>query len=298
MDAVDGKQARRTGSSSPLGQLFDHGCDALGTMPLALAICSCMGFGRTIWSVIFIATIQVPFYTAQYEEHFVHTLRTQVANFGVTEGQYLEAGLMLATAIFGPHIWDTEIPYTEPLGKGLLPGPNGQENHARITFRTAALYAGCFFPILLGTTAVFTVFFKGHYLAFLRLIPLVAMESLLAWVSMADPKRSGLAHAFHLHPVPFLMTFGIALTHMANRIIIATVCKIPFPMVEWPILLPIPIILATDEAFAHQRGAQLYLLVAYALLVLFVYLHFAVNVGHQIAKHLKINILTLGKRKQ
>lgn len=25
MDALDGKQARRTGSSSPLGELFDHG---------------------------------------------------------------------------------------------------------------------------------------------------------------------------------------------------------------------------------------------------------------------------------
>ena len=29
LDCMDGKQARRTGSSSPLGQLFDHGCDAL-----------------------------------------------------------------------------------------------------------------------------------------------------------------------------------------------------------------------------------------------------------------------------
>ena len=28
-DAIDGKQARRTGSSGPLGQLFDHGCDAI-----------------------------------------------------------------------------------------------------------------------------------------------------------------------------------------------------------------------------------------------------------------------------
>jgi phosphatidylglycerophosphate synthase len=25
LDAIDGKQARRTGSSSPLGELFDHG---------------------------------------------------------------------------------------------------------------------------------------------------------------------------------------------------------------------------------------------------------------------------------
>jgi ethanolaminephosphotransferase len=29
MDNCDGKQARRTGTSSPLGDLFDHGCDAL-----------------------------------------------------------------------------------------------------------------------------------------------------------------------------------------------------------------------------------------------------------------------------
>jgi ethanolaminephosphotransferase len=29
IDNLDGKQARRTKSSSPLGLLFDHGCDAL-----------------------------------------------------------------------------------------------------------------------------------------------------------------------------------------------------------------------------------------------------------------------------
>lgn len=29
LDATDGKQARRTGSSSPLGELFDHGCDSM-----------------------------------------------------------------------------------------------------------------------------------------------------------------------------------------------------------------------------------------------------------------------------
>lgn len=28
LDGIDGKQARRTGTSSPLGELFDHGCDA------------------------------------------------------------------------------------------------------------------------------------------------------------------------------------------------------------------------------------------------------------------------------
>jgi ethanolaminephosphotransferase len=32
LDNCDGKQARRTGSSSPMGMLFDHGCDAFVAM--------------------------------------------------------------------------------------------------------------------------------------------------------------------------------------------------------------------------------------------------------------------------
>ena len=31
LDAIDGKQARRTNSSNPLGELFDHGCDSVST---------------------------------------------------------------------------------------------------------------------------------------------------------------------------------------------------------------------------------------------------------------------------
>lgn len=31
LDSIDGKQARRTGMAGPLGELFDHGCDALNT---------------------------------------------------------------------------------------------------------------------------------------------------------------------------------------------------------------------------------------------------------------------------
>jgi phosphatidylglycerophosphate synthase len=38
LDAVDGKQARRTKSSSPLGQLFDHGCDSFSTTFFILGV--------------------------------------------------------------------------------------------------------------------------------------------------------------------------------------------------------------------------------------------------------------------
>jgi ethanolaminephosphotransferase len=38
LDNIDGKQARKTGNSSPLGMLFDHGCDALALLFVVLAV--------------------------------------------------------------------------------------------------------------------------------------------------------------------------------------------------------------------------------------------------------------------
>jgi ethanolaminephosphotransferase len=38
LDAIDGKQARRTGMAGPLGELFDHGCDAVNLMLTGLVI--------------------------------------------------------------------------------------------------------------------------------------------------------------------------------------------------------------------------------------------------------------------
>lgn len=45
LDCLDGKQARRTGTSSPLGQLFDHGCDALSVNLLLASIACSLSMG-------------------------------------------------------------------------------------------------------------------------------------------------------------------------------------------------------------------------------------------------------------
>lgn len=37
LDAIDGKQARRTGSNNQLGEIFDHGCDAISTFCVAIS---------------------------------------------------------------------------------------------------------------------------------------------------------------------------------------------------------------------------------------------------------------------
>jgi phosphatidylglycerophosphate synthase len=38
LDAIDGKQARRTGSSNSLGELFDHGCDSVSMGEITIVL--------------------------------------------------------------------------------------------------------------------------------------------------------------------------------------------------------------------------------------------------------------------
>jgi hypothetical protein len=61
-DAIDGKQARRTGTSSPLGELFDHGCDALNTTLGSICAASALGLGTTWWglAILYISTSSCP----------------------------------------------------------------------------------------------------------------------------------------------------------------------------------------------------------------------------------------------
>lgn len=42
-DGIDGKQARRTGTSSPLGELFDHGVDSYSAALIPIYVFSIFG---------------------------------------------------------------------------------------------------------------------------------------------------------------------------------------------------------------------------------------------------------------
>ncbi|PHT25980.1 Choline/ethanolaminephosphotransferase 2 [Capsicum baccatum] len=109
-DAVDGKQARRTNSSSPLGELFDHGCDALACAFEALAFGSTAMCGRNVFWFWVISA--VPFYFATWESYFTNTLVLPVVN-GPTEGLMLIYFSHFFTALVGSEWW------AQPFGKSM-----------------------------------------------------------------------------------------------------------------------------------------------------------------------------------
>ena len=58
-DAIDGKHARKTNRSSPLGQLMDHGCDALSNSFVTIMLSQTFLFGGSIYTIILQSIVQV-----------------------------------------------------------------------------------------------------------------------------------------------------------------------------------------------------------------------------------------------
>lgn len=109
LDACDGKQARRTQSQSQLGELFDHGCDSLSTIFIALLVVINCRMGDDPSILFFQCCYAIClFYIAHWQTYVSGSLR--FGKFDVTEIQISIMLMLLTTLIFGSSIWDTHIP--------------------------------------------------------------------------------------------------------------------------------------------------------------------------------------------
>jgi ethanolaminephosphotransferase len=99
-DNVDGKQARRTGSSSPLGELFDHGCDAINCSFAAILQSTAVGLGHSKASVMLYGIAMLGFYLSTAEEYHTGVLYLGYVN-APTEGVILSCIIFILSGIYG-----------------------------------------------------------------------------------------------------------------------------------------------------------------------------------------------------
>lgn len=113
LDNLDGHQARRTGTSSPLGLLMDHGCDAVNCIIGGLSLCCVVSDGPCWKTWVMVLDTLIVFFLNTWEEYYRGVLVLPVVN-GPNEGIFIAIGTYLWTAwVGGPHWWYTnalEIP--------------------------------------------------------------------------------------------------------------------------------------------------------------------------------------------
>eukprot|EP01134_Creolimax_fragrantissima_P002479 CFRG2479T1 len=107
MDALDGKQAKRTNTGSVMGELLDHGCDSVSTILTLLGIVTSLQLGTEDTAFRLIYGTMAAFYLAHWQAYVTGGL--EFGMLDVTEGQVIMIIVHLVTAFFGPSVWRTEV---------------------------------------------------------------------------------------------------------------------------------------------------------------------------------------------
>jgi len=113
LDGTDGKQARATRTSSQLGEIFDHGVDAIAVtlVSYTLAVC-CLWGPDNPWTEYIYISIWCAFHTAHWE-HF-HTGTFYMGYLSACDGQNLVIFMLIITNFVGSHIWTVlKVPFLD-----------------------------------------------------------------------------------------------------------------------------------------------------------------------------------------
>ena len=292
MDNIDGKQARRTGSSSPLGELFDHGIDSLNCTLASLLETASMAAGPTRLGAFLALCPCLAMFFSTWETYHTHTLYLGYFN-GPTEGLLIASLLMVASGYFGPQIWEQKL--VDFVGHPEIVG----SYNLRDIWMPIAL--GAFFIAHLPGCVYHVV--KARRAADLPVLPvflewtpmLLYTGSIIAWLGSDD---SHLLKDNHL--VLFCLTMSLVFGRLTTKIILNHLTRQPFPY--WTVLL-LPLIVGAILGNLPKFGydaipaeQELLYLQVYYFFALSVYSSWAWRVIENICRFLDINCLTI-KRK-
>ncbi|KAG6654040.1 hypothetical protein CIPAW_05G118500 [Carya illinoinensis] len=285
-DAVDGKQARRTNSSSPLGELFDHGCDALACALEALAFGSTAMCGRsTFWYWVISA---IPFYCATWEHYFTNTLILPAIN-GPTEGLMLIYLSHIFTAIVGAEWWVQQFGKSIPLFSWV---PILKEIPTNITVLLLMTAFGVIPTVTCNIHNVYKVVQGRKGSMLLALAMLCPFATLLGGVLVWDYLSPSDIMGNYPHLV--VLGTGLAFGFLVGRMILAHLCDEPKGLKTNMCLslLYLPFAIANALTARLNDGVPLVdeslVLLLYCLFSAGLYVHFATSVVHEITSALGI----------
>jgi ethanolaminephosphotransferase len=294
MDNIDGKQARRTGTSSGLGELFDHGIDSLNCTLASLLGTSGMAQGTSLNGVLTALIPTLPMFFSTWETYHTHTLYLGYFN-GPTEGLLIASIILILSGSFGPQIWHQPIAdlvgFEDTLGSWSI---NDIWAPSLLFIFFAAHMPGCISNVVAARRAqklpVLPVFLEWTPM-------MIFVGSLVAWIGSP---YSALVRDNHL--ALLCLTLSFVFGRMTTKMILAHLTKQPFPY--WTMQLAplvggaIMVNLPYFGFDAPSAEVQLYYMWAYFFFAMIVYFRWAFLVCSAICNYLGINCLTIPIEKQ
>lgn len=205
LDNLDGKQARRTNSSSPLGLLFDHGCDALNVSVGTITMSCILQLGTTWKTLVFVLSGHVAFICATWEEYYSGILELPAFN-GPTEGILIGIALKFLTAYLGPSFWLEEI----------IPG---YQNNTVFLIITVAATIMTISVNTINVIHAVRLRRDSILVAFTRLTPFYIVNIMAAAWAVLSP-----SDIFTAYPRLFLWMLGLLNSKLVLHLMLAHLC--------------------------------------------------------------------------
>ncbi|KAL0476350.1 ethanolaminephosphotransferase [Acrasis kona] len=306
MDNCDGKQARKTGSSSPLGDLFDHGCDSLTVILGAISLCVACNTGPTFMAFTVLINAFIAFAIQTWEEYYVGGLFLPEVN-GAIEGLLILVYVQFLCGWHGPYIM--QLPFNEfvekvfPLG-GVLRWILEWITPSFIHSITAG--QGCVNLMAMtavGSTikSVYDVFTltqkqkKSFRVVLSALKPfVVVMFGSLFWVAFSPDD------IMVNHPVLMFLTTGLACAYFCNHITLAFILNTDIREMNHDYMLYIYMGAIGNSLLGFLTMGTFYLNEALVLVFLFlvvfcIYVNYVFSVFVQISTYLNIHVFSIKK---
>ncbi|XP_028653182.2 ethanolaminephosphotransferase 1 [Erpetoichthys calabaricus] len=281
LDGVDGKQARRTNSSTPLGELFDHGLDSWACIFFVVTVYSIFGRGetgvgvRTLYFILWVVLFS--FILSHWEKYNTGVL---FLPWGYDISQVTISVVYIVTSVVGVEAWYSPIFW---------------KFHYRDLFTVMIL--GCAFTVTLPMS-LYNVFkayrnntLKQHscYESFLPFLsPVLLFILCTLWVHFSP------SDIIEDQPRMFYFLVGTAFSNITCKLIVCQMSNTRCQPLSW-ILLPVAVGVAV---ILTELGKQNETLILYCLtaLVAVAHIHYGVCVVVQLSRHFKIYAFSLKKR--
>ncbi|ELU13280.1 hypothetical protein CAPTEDRAFT_184397 [Capitella teleta] len=279
LDGIDGKQARRTGMSGPLGELFDHGLDSWATLFMPIGMYSV--FGRGSFSIPpercfpIILGVMFTFSISHWEKYNTGVL---FLPWGYDISQLAMTLVYLNTWIFGYEIY--KFSYA-----GFTVGD-------AFEFLMHFSVWGFSIPMSLWNVYVSYRDRTGKmYSLWDNIKPLVPIfiefALFLMWM------RYSSYDIIKKQPRLFTTSCGTVFSHITCRLIVNSMANTDCDIFNW---LLIPLAAIVIGVLTIPLGIiELYLLWAYTIFVTAAHIHYGICVVQQLAEHLNIYIFTVGR---
>jgi len=218
-DAMDGKHARKTNQSTPLGQLFDHGCDTVNVISNFFILFPTLQLGYSWEGVVAVITSSIAFFYAQWEEYHTGELVIHGKLNAPNEGMLLVIIILISAGLKGPSPL-AQYPITKQLAC-----------HTLIAYLVFASFVLLLWENFNVVTAFKKSFMKkekaedSNVLAYLKSTYPVFYAGflLLVWFFLCPG-------IYQRHTFKVIWVYGLVFSKMTTEVIIANICKEPLKL--------------------------------------------------------------------